>query len=521
MTFLFRKTAARRIRGDDGNILITVVVVSLVIGVLSSLALSTGRQADWASSSDRNHEQSLGVAEAGVQQVISRISAEAAGTDTSAPNFWALTPGTTSPSSCSAGGQCSAARDDSRYSFTTPQGKYWYWVTRTTQGYILDAQSKSGATHLGRGRHIQVTLTPPARFPGGHKYALFSYLSIVVQNNDQVLDGDVFANDNISISQSNHNTANDPTLRGSLTAARGWISLDSNVYITGNAWSGGPNYDQHWAMALGGSSTIGGWAKASATDPPSSCMNSDYNVPMANGARIVGDLTTLGDPTGSGTVVGTINRHVCTAAAPAQALDGYLAYTSCGNCYDQSSYHEFATVAEFQSWLTNHLTDFHGTFIVSAPTSGPNAPSQSNRIDLTGAQLTGPTTIVTNAPVYTGTLDDSAVTIPDNTLVIVSHYQPPDSTACDTEHDSSDCAIHVKNNFALNADGTCKTATLLYADKGPVAIKNGQTVCGSVISNGIVVKNGQTITYDDRISKIVGFGPATYEVSRWQELASS
>jgi len=507
---------------EEGNILITTVIVAMVIGMLASLALTTGRKADWQSSSDRNHEQSLGVAEAGIQQVIGRISAEASGRDTTEPNFWSLSPGQTSPSVCTAGNPCAAAQADPRYTFSTPQGTYWYWVTRTENGFKIDAQSRSGGAHLGRGRHIQVTLAPPERFPGGKAYALFSHTSIVIQNNDQVLDGDVFANDNISISQSNHNTANDPTLRGGLTAARGWIALDSNVYITGNVWSGGPNYDQHWAIQLGGNSTIGGWAKASATDPPASCAQSDYNVPMANGARVLGSLTTLGEPTGAGTVGGSIYRNTCTSAAPAQALNDYLAYTQCGQCYDQSSYYEFSSVAAFQSWLQSHINDFHGTFIVTAPTSGAGMPTQTNRIDLTGAHMTGKVTIVTNAPVYTGNLDDSYVpsNIKDNTFVVISHYAPPVSTSCDTEHDTSECAVHIKNNFALDASGVCKTATLVYADNGPVAIKNGQTMCGSVISNGIVVKNGQTLTYDSRISRIVGFGPSTYEVSRWQELAN-
>ena len=36
----------------------------------------------------------------------------------------------------------------------------------------------------------------------------------------------------------------------------------------------------------------------------------------------------------------------------------------------------------------------------------------------------------------------------------------------------------------------------------------------------ILVKNGQTITYDDRIDEVVGFGPQTYVITRWQELGS-
>ena len=49
-------------------------------------------------------------------------------------------------------------------------------------------------------------------------------------------------------------------------------------------------------------------------------------------------------------------------------------------------------------------------------------------------------------------------------------------------------------------------------------MKNNQAACGRVISDGILIKNNQTLTYDPRVDNVLGFGPVVYEVTRWEEL---
>jgi hypothetical protein len=518
----------------------------MLVGVLASLALASGRQSEWSSTSDRNHEQSLGVTEAGLNQVVGRIGAQAATPPASGPNYWAMAAGTSLPSSCPpASGRpavtCSAAQTDSNYSASTPQGKYWYWVNRCgpgltpalpcpgdvlAQGFIVDVQGTTGVNVLKRGRHIQATLTPPARFSGDTAYALFSNTTIVVQDNDQVRAGNIFANESILLSNSNTR----PTLQGSVTSATGWVELGSGVQVTGSVWSGGYNATASppWAINLGGGAEIDGWAMASVSNPtdPTTCGNevpANYNVPMANASVIKGDLTTLGTNTGPGVVQGQVH-HTCTAATPRKDLPPF-------NPADYGTPTTFNSVAAFQGWMycNGGLTNLQGTFVVneSAPAQTGNGTNCGNetsyhRIDLTGALLKGPLTIITNAPIYTGSLDDSQVPCPqtpcNSTLVLVSHYAPPASNTCSTTSDTSECAIHLKNNFSLNAAGTCKTATLAYADLGAVAIKNGGTLCGSVVSDSILVKNGETVTYDLRIDHILGFGLSAYAITRWEEL---
>ena len=56
------RRVSRLVRDESGNVLATVMIISLLIGSLSALALASGRQADTASTSDRNHDESLGAA---------------------------------------------------------------------------------------------------------------------------------------------------------------------------------------------------------------------------------------------------------------------------------------------------------------------------------------------------------------------------------------------------------------------------------------------------------------------------
>ena len=80
--------------------------------------------------------------------------------------------------------------------------------------------------------------------------------------------------------------------------------------------------------------------------------------------------------------------------------------------------------------------------------------------------------------------------------------------------DNSECSIHLKNNF----EPTCSTAVLTYSAFGPTVVKNNASECGAVYADSIEIKNNQTMTYDARIERIIGFGPVTLEVTRWLEL---
>ncbi len=464
--------------------MVTVVIVAMLIGSLTSLAMTTGQQANTSSTKDRNHEQALDVSEAGVHQAVAKIDEL-----TSTQGFV----------------------DSFSFTGSTSEGDYDVAVTRRgDDGFIIESTGDVGGSHLTRKRKLKVTFAPPELFPG-ELLALFSSTSIELKNND-ILAGDIWANDSVLIRQGvNHN--------GSVTAAQSWFQIEANGRVGGNVTSGGYHADGTWAINMGQHSEIGGFAKASVTAPadPETCdgeTHGNYDVVMDNDSSIGGDLTTLGERLGGGFVGGDIAIHTCTAAPAARPMPDHAAVT--GN-YDQGTLHPtFNSVAEFQTWL-NTNSGMHGTFVINDP-----APSQSNRIDLSGEDLVCNTvagevncntTIITNAPVFTNGIEDDLVT-EEGRFVVISHYKPPTSTGCDVNHDGSECAIHAKNNF----DPDCRTAVLLYADKGPVAVKNNNEMCGSVISEGILIKNNQELNVDPRVQRVVGFGPTTWEIARWEEI---
>ncbi len=485
-----------RLRNDDGNILITVVLISMVVGALAALTLSTGSRADRTSASDRNSEIALAVADAGVQKTITTINAQATAAPGDPCHVFSLTFGSSALASCFDG--------------ATPQGAYDVEVKRTPQGFEVDAQGATGGQSLGRKRHIKVTLMPPRLFSESERYTLFSYTSIDLKNNDEILAGDVWANDSVLL-------RNGTVLAGSVTAAQGWVQLEANAVVEGNVWSGGYNGTEDWAISLAGGSRIGetadNWAKASVLNP--GCPSSDeshYRVIMGGGT-ITGKVTSFGPVVGTG--YGSIDTppSVCTASSPLKPLPVYTFNER--NFASVQRFDGSTAVTDFQNYVATNQNSFSGTFVIDTPT-----PSQTNRLDLSGVSISGDTTIVTNAPVFTGSIDDDSV--PDGSLaqfVVVSRYAPPTSTGCDVNHDGSECSIHVKNNFDFDAGtGTCKTAVLMYANNGPIAVKNNQTMCGTIISNSILIKNNQTLDWDDRFSRALGFGPQTFEIAKWEEL---
>ncbi len=469
-------------RDDAGNIMITVVIVAMLIGALTSLAMSTGHQANTASARDRNSEQALDVSEAGVHQAISKIDALS---------------------------QDRSFVDSFSFTGSTAEGSYDVDVTRMADdGFIIESTGDVGGPTLHRKRKLKVTFAPPELFPG-ELLALFSSTSIELKNND-ILAGDIWANDSVLIRQGvNHN--------GSVTAAQSWFEIEGNGRVGGNVWSGGYHSDGTYAIKMGQHSEIDGWAKASVTSPadPETCdgeTHNNYDVVMDNDSSIGKDLTTLGERLGGGFVGGTISLHTCTAAPaprplPAPNIDPDFIFGP-GNAMD------FSSVAEFESWLSTH-DDIHGYFRINDP-----APSQTNRIDLSGANLVCEgdpancsTMIETNAPVFTNGIEDRGIT-EGGRFVVISHYQPPTSTGCDVNHDDSECAIHAKNKF----DPDCKTAVLLYADNGAVSVKNDNEMCGSVVSNGILIKNNQELNVDPRVQRVAGFSSTAWEIARWEEV---
>jgi hypothetical protein len=514
------------LRDDTGNILVAVVLVSVIIGALAALGLRTGTQADFASSSDRNSEIALGVAEAGLHSAIDQINqaAKAFGNGTGGP-----VPTT------------------STFSGSTSEGAYeGEWVrcdpnivqstaiealcdqTGTWDGFVLEASASRGDRVLKRGRHVRVSLQPPERIPG-HKFALFANTTITLKNRDHV-EGDVWANENVITQQ-------DLNMDGSMTAAKGFIDIADHVNIGGNITSGGfceaqPNCSSiPFAIRLQGAHTIiDGNAKASATDPATCGQTTKYKITGAG--RVLGTVTTPGvasivhDP--------TKYTQACTPAPTPIKMPVFhfneINYWNEVCAPSNTCVRKFDGVESFEAYLDSGARDaLQGTFLVW-DTTAP-LPSESNKIDLTNVSLAGNTTLVTNAPITTDRMDDDAVPdTADALLVLATDYQPAATESCHVETEAGDCAIYIKNGFEYEGD-RCKTAVLTHAgpidrngvvdthlSHGQVGIKNDSTYCGAVQAEGIQVHNLQTLQDDPRVDRVLGFGPVTYEIGRWEEL---
>ena len=467
-----------RLRNEEsGFVMITAVVLLAVMGTLMALVMSVGTHTNFATARGRSWTQALHVAEAGVHQAIANLNSTNGGYS----------------------GTFTGSTDEGTFTVTvSPQSRRRFRIDST--GVV------PGTAGLGATRKLRITMAPPSSF----LYAMLSNTSIVTKGNDTI-DGDIWSNQNVYLEQGN-------TVHGSATAATGWIRLKNGSVVEGDAWSGGydpSNSDR--AVHVDSGAQIQGNVKASVVAPPDpvTCGGEDptkYKVRVEGTGSILGNVVTWGPKTGSGTVGGTITQNMCTAAPPTKTLP---VFTYSSSNYDSSTLHEYGTpetssataVSEFQTYLTANAANLHGTFYVNQT----SPVSQNTRIDLTGVTITGDTTIVSNAPIFTNSVTDSTS---DAIFTLVSTYQPPTGTVCDVNQDNSECSVHLKNNFEPSGD----TAVVVYAPFGPVAVKNNQVQFGTIYADAIEVKNNQSLTYDARVERVVGFGPVTYEVETWLEL---
>jgi hypothetical protein len=470
---------ARSLRGEEpGFVMVVAVVLLAVMATLVALVLTVGTHTDTATARGRSWVQALHVAEAGVQDAIARL-------------------------------QDSGGTLQGTFTGSTVEGTYQVTVTARPRGrFQIDVLGTvAGPAGLGARRRLRVTMAPPSSF----LYAMLSNTSIVTKNNDTI-QGDLWSNQNVYLDQ---NTV----VRGGVTAATGWVATGSGVTIQGDVWTGGydPN-NSNRAVDLGSGGRIEGNVKASVTAPPDpvTCGGEDptrYKVNLNGSSTVLGNVTTWGPKTGSGTVGGTISQNVCTAAPPTRTLPTFT-YSPAN--YATTHRHEFGTpsapsataVADFQAHIQPEKSAMAGVYYINQ--AGPL--SQDVRIDLSGVTIHGDTTIIANVPIFANGMTDDPT---DAIVTLVSTYRPPTGSTCDVNQDRSECSIHLKNNFQTSG----RTAVVVYAPYGPVAVKNNQIQFGTIYADAIQIKNNQQLTYDSRVERVAGFGPVTYEVESWIELA--
>lgn len=469
---------ARRLRTEESGFAMIVAVVLLgIMGTLMALMLSVSTHTTFSTARGKSWVQALHVAEAGAHRAVSKLQ------ETNGGYTGTLTG-------------------------ETSEGTYSVTVTKQPRNrFRMDAVGTvPGGPGLGAARRLRVTMAPPRSF----LYAMFSATSVETKAND-VINGDVWGNQNVQLEQGT-------VVDGDVTAATGWIRIKNGARVKGDAWSGSfdpNNLDR--AIHLENNAVLEGNAKASVTAPPDpvTCGGEDptkYKVRVDENSTIQGNVTSWGPKTGPGTVQGTVTQNVCTASPPTKDLPAFT--------YSAANYgthhHEFGTpstasltaVTDFQNHMATEATALSGSFYINQ--AGP--VNQGVRINLTGVTVVGDLTIIANVPIFANGMTDSTS---DAIVTLVSTYQPPTGSNCDINDDNSECVVHLKNNFQTSGN----TAAVIYAPYGPVAIKNNQVQFGTIYSQNIQIKNNQSFTYDSRVERMVGFGPVTYEVETWLELA--
>ena len=461
----------RSSRDESGVAMIIAVVLSSVIATLGVLMLATATHTDKATARGRHRTQALHVAESGIEQALARIQAA----------------------------QGSLA--STSFSGDTELGDYDVTITRLPRN-TYEIESVGGVRRgrvLGAERRIKVTLQPPLTFDK----ALFSYTTVETKNND-IINGDVWGNHNVILALGTQ-------VYGSAVAAAGYVDIGSTSIVDGELWSGGYNPDGGYAIRIRSTAQVGSDIKASVQSVGcSGSDNSNYKIRLDSGVIVGGDATTWGPLVEGSGIQGATYLNTCTQSPPTKSLP---TFTFAPSNYDSVTYFGTPTsssltaTTEFRNHILGLGNRISGTFYINQA----DPVSQSTRIDLTNTVITGDTTIITNTPIFTnGTTDE----ISDATLTLISTYDPPASSSCDVNDDASECSMHIKNNLSIS--GT--TAVALYAPYGPVAIKNNAEQFGAIFADSIQIKNNQTLTYDDRVARIVGFGEVTYEVTRWEEL---
>jgi hypothetical protein len=516
---------------DDGNVLIMVILVSMLVGAMVSLTLTTGEQADRASARDRNRDVALGVAESSIHDAVATLEDLAA-----AGYILDASDAAVSPTPACAVGMPNTSV--CRLEGMTPEGPWDLTVRREGRaGFLIDAQGIAAEdSTLERRRHVQVKLLPPRLFTD--RFALFSRTGIVLKNGDRVLDGDVWADNGVVKVELN------TIVNGSVTSARGGVDMDGGTEILGNVRTGGsfcgaaldnqgacPNEFglRHMGNEIGGDVTVSAPTSVCPTD---GATRAKYDA-IGTG-HITGKLTAVEDPntTYAGTVVGGRFQGCLEAPVPIdfpQFHFNALNYDpdTWGGPNSPVSYPNAMTPAQFNALDATTPYRASGTYYV--PFDGSTPRDQTNALDLRNWEIAGDITLVTDYPVdMDGIGNDESVT--DALVTVVSHYTPLSGT-CQTIQtteqggDAGDCAIDAKNDFAIDDGTACRIALFLYADNGPIAIKNASNtpgrppdLCGAVVANDIEIKNNMMVTYDERVERILGFAPETFELAEWAEL---
>ena len=474
-------------REEEGYALVVAMLLLAIMMILMVVALDAGSSALQGASKGVEWSKTLTVAEAGVNDAVTRL-----GDSRIATNPCAMSSATV----CTGGG-----------------GEYQVnWTATSTGGIVVTSigyfPTKATAKFT---REVQVTYEPAPTF----KYALFSQDSLAIKNNPEVV-GDVYSSGNVTVD-------NNVTICGSIISANGNVILGQNDQVlktyapynctgeSGMVWAGG---------AVTGSNGVSVAGDVKASGPTSATCNPGNATYSISTMTVTGKATACGKISGvtaaGGTAPGTANTQPAVETMPAFVFDPnnystLSCYPTGGICGSNLS---STAVSNFNTYVAAHKTSLSGTFAI-----WQTNPSQSTVINLDGVSaIPGDVTIVSNAPINFGNTNTITTTATSAQLVVVSEYQPPTGTTCDVN--GGDCSIYGQNSVEF---GTGIVGLLYAGPSGKLAFKNNCNGAGctqfdgALYANSMDLKNGFNVVYDSRIERVLGFGQSLQQ-TLWQEL---
>jgi Tfp pilus assembly protein PilX len=510
-------TLMRRLRREEeGYALVISMLLLAIMSVLLVVALKSGTSSLNQSSQGVEWSKTLTIAEAGVNDSVTRL-----GEDRNATNPCAISTVTV----CTGGGgqyQVSWTQTGSKLVITS----VGYYPTKTSPKFK---------------REIQVTYQPVPSF----RYAIFSQTGLTIANGARVV-GDIYSDGDVSVGQN-------ATICGSILSSTGGVSLQNGGQVltdypaygcsgkSGQVWTGGT------AGIIGASSVVvqGGVKAGAPSTVTCSAVSTNYGVSNAsggNGFQVNGSATACGGISGisgaTSTTPGTATSPPVPVTFPQFTFDpnNYSSdpsnplhlqcYPSGGTCGSDDS---TTAIGDFNAYIATHKTSLTGTFAVWQRSPAPMNSSQvcdtasTTQICLDGITLSGDFTLVTNSPVDFGNTSTITTTAGSSNMVVVSTYQPNASTTCDVN--GGDCSIYGQNSVEYDSgvvsDPNDGVVGLLYTT-GKMAFKNGpQNIAnpgeGALYASSMDLKNGYDIIYNSRVERVLGFGTTLQQVL-WQEL---
>lgn len=383
MAGLLKQRSPERGTGEDGVSLLTAMMIALTVFAIGGIWTSLATHQYSQSGRERQRDQARNAAEAGINEAMSRLSADG-GYSTSA---LAALPGNTGEYEVSVSPLTSDPNDARRYIVST--------------GY---APTKATAGRVTRRIEQQVDLISTNDF----RYALFTAPGGVAGANNMAVNGDVYSADNLTL-------ANRGTVSGSVTSL-GTVTTVNNSTIGGDIRAAGNVTINNAATTVLGNVYSGG------------------NVAITG--RVRGNVQAAGTITG-GTVDGSRAQYSPPPPVPAQTVPTYTwnptdpVYLAAPNLSGHPPARDLSSTEFQQLWAANK-TAFHGHYRIVCPPS-PCGITLDDKWTMSGDVTMvsdGPITMsreVLNGSGAARTLTVASLAVASPAILMSNNISPPDS----------------------------------------------------------------------------------------------